>query len=337
MIKNQWYIVCFEQELDNQNIIRRKIAGEDVVVFRTASGKVAVLEDRCCHRNVRLSLGYMKGEHIKCGYHGWEYDSEGQCQVIPSFPPGKPVPKAACVKRYPTEIKHKTVWAFFGDAGKSEQAEIPPLKELDDWPFIFNYHEVKGNIKLIAESLFDPQHINHVHRNSIKTMMGNLSNEPTDFQLETTGTSLHGSYYRSNERSFFEKLYFGFADQLKTGFAFWFPHSSMLDLRFPKHLNFPEKRMIIYEHFYEIDENKCMMIQITTWKNIFKISTWFAKWFMSRKSNTIVEEDIAFLESNKEWHDKKPLNDMLIKPDELTFAFTKLWDKNIHRDTATED
>ena len=71
-----------------------------------------------------------------------------------------------------------------------------------------------------------------------------------------------------------------------------------------------------------------MMIQITTWRNIFRFNPWFAKWFMLNKSNTIVEEDISFLESNKHWHTKAQLNDLLIKPDELTFAFNKIWKRN---------
>ncbi len=102
----------------------------------------------------------------------------------------------------------------------------------------------------------------------------------------------------------------------------------MLDLRFPKQFHFPERRMIIYEHFYEIDEKRCMMIQITTWKNIFRFNPWFAKWFMARKSNKIVEEDIEFLESNRTWHEKRQLTDLLIKPDELSFAFNQIWKKN---------
>ena len=219
---------------------------------------------------------------------------------------------------------------MWGNRRKWKDASIPPFDELSQWPFIFNYHEVKGNIKLIAESLFDAQHINHVHRDSIDTMMGDLSNEDVDFHLETTTKSLKGWYYRSNGRSIFEKIYFGFAKKLETHFGFWFPHSSMLDLRFPAQFHFPARRMIIYEHFYQIDEEKCMMIQITTWKNIFRFNPWFAKWFMARKSNKIVEEDIEFLESNRHWHERKELKDLYVPADETTFAFNRIWETNIN-------
>jgi phenylpropionate dioxygenase-like ring-hydroxylating dioxygenase large terminal subunit len=335
MITNQWYLVCFEDELRAGQILKKKIIGEEIVVFKTESGRVCVLQDRCCHRNVHLSLGYVKGEHIKCGYHGWEFGGNGKCELIPSLPTEEKIPKAACVRSYEVEVRHRIVWAYFGDPERKHLAEIPPFRELDEWPMVYNYHVVKGNIKLVAESLFDSHHINHVHRNTIKTLMGNLHNEKPDYHLSFTEKSLKGWYLRENENSIFEKAYFGFEDKIEAHFGFWFPHSSMLDLRFPAHLNMPSRQMVIYEHFYEIDEDHVMMIQITTWHRIFRYNPWFAKWFMLRKSMRIVEEDIAFLESNKYWHDREKLNDLLIKPDELTFEFTKLWNKNIKENAQT--
>ncbi len=186
MIENQWYIVCFERELKHKNPIGKTILGKDIVVFKSKEGKVHVLEDRCCHRNVHLSLGYVQDNHIKCGYHGWEYNGKGKCVEIPSLRPDQSIPNAACLKTFPSKIQHKIVWVYIGDESQLDEADIPLFKELDDWHFVFNYHEVKGDIKLIAESLFDAQHINHVHRGSIKTMMGNLSNEPTDYALRFT-------------------------------------------------------------------------------------------------------------------------------------------------------
>jgi phenylpropionate dioxygenase-like ring-hydroxylating dioxygenase large terminal subunit len=334
MITNQWYLVCFEDELKPAQILKRKIVGEEIVAYKTASGRFAVLQDRCCHRNVHLSFGYVKGEHIKCGYHGWEFGNTGKCAYIPSLPEGEKIPRAACVKSYEVRVKHKAVWAYFGDPEKISAAEIPPFNELDKWPMVYNYHVVKGSIKLVAESLFDSHHINHVHRNSIKTLMGNLHNEKPDYHLTVNENAMQGWYLRDNENSIFEKIYFGFEDKVETHFGFWFPNSSKLDLRFPAHLFMPDRQMVIYEHFYEIDEGLVMMIQITTWQRIFEYNPWFAKWFMLRKSMKIVEEDIAFLESNKYWHDKEKLNDLLIRPDELTFEFTKLWNKNIKAHAA---
>lgn len=330
MIHNQWYMICPERELRRQGVLRRTVVGREVVAFRAESGRVSVLEDRCCHRNVHLSLGYVQGECLKCGYHGWEYGSDGRCVHIPSLEAGRSIPATARVKAYPTEVRHRLVWAWFGD-GPADTGKIPPLGVLDDFPFTINYHEVRGDLKLIAESLFDAQHINHVHRDSIQTMMGNLQNEPVDFHLEATADSLRGWYYRKNRRNLFEKIYFGFNPEIETHFGFWFPHTSMLDLRFPVHGPFPSRRMVIFEHFYQMDVDRCMMIQITAWERIFRYNPWFARWFMARKSNRIVEEDIAFLESNRAWKRKNPeLRDLFVPADELTFAFNKIWNEQTH-------
>ncbi len=52
---------------------------------------------------------------------------------------------------------------------------------------------------------------------------------------------------------------------------------------------------------------------------------------MKRKSDQIVEEDIVFLESNRHWHDKEKLTDLIIKGDEPTISFMQLWNKNFNR------
>jgi phenylpropionate dioxygenase-like ring-hydroxylating dioxygenase large terminal subunit len=78
-IKNQWYLVCLIDELAQTNPLPKKIIGENVVVFKSQKGVINVVEDRCCHRNVKLSLGYVKDDCIKCAYHGWEFNGDGKC------------------------------------------------------------------------------------------------------------------------------------------------------------------------------------------------------------------------------------------------------------------
>jgi len=327
MILNQWYLACLPEELDKQNPLKRKIVGKEIVIFKNKKGEIGVIEDRCCHRNVHLSLGYIKDDCIKCAYHGWEYNTQGECVHIPSFPEGEQIPKTARVEKYTTQIKHKAVWVWFGDEGLKDKTEIPPMVEMDEYPRVYNYHYLKADLQLVAESLIDAYHINHVHRNSIGTFMGNLHGEKVDFNLQVTNTALTGEYIRHNEGSIWEKIYFGFAKQITTKIGFWFPGTSKLDIHFKK------KRMVIYEHFYQVDEETVCMLQITCWKKIltqFPLN-FFAKSMMLKKSNTIVEEDLVFLENNKEVKDRTGKRDLLIKSDEVTFEFTKLWNRNLQK------
>ena len=328
MIHHQWYLACLPEELDKQNPLKRKIVGKDLVIFQNKKGAISILEDRCCHRNVHLSLGYVKDDCIKCAYHGWEYNTDGECVHIPSFPEGESIPTTARVAKYTTQVKHKAVWVWVGDPAKSSATPIPPMEEMDTYPRVYNYHYLDADLQLVAESLIDAYHINHVHRNSIGTFMGNLHGEKVNFHLDVQETSLTGEYIRHNEGTFWEKLYFGFGKQITTRIGFWFPGTSKLDIHFRK------KRMVIYEHFYQVDEKTICMLQITCWKKIlmeFPLH-FFAKSMMLKKSNTIVEEDLVFLENNKAIKAQTGKRDLLIKSDEVTFEFTKLWNRNLQKD-----
>lgn len=321
-IWNQWYWLATVDEVEKQNPLPKKILGQDIVLFKTETGQIAVVENRCCHRNVALSLGYVKGEILKCAYHGWEYNAAGKCTHIPSLAADSPISKAACVKSYATKILNGIVWVFMGEIEKSQTTPLPFIPEIDDLPWIHNYHTLNGNLPLVAESLIDPYHIDHVHRNSIKTFMGNLHRDSVNFELNLSNNSLTGSYQRENTGNFFEKFYFGKKDFIHVNFAFYFPHTSKL------HIAFEKRDLFIYEHFYPIENDQILMIQITAWSHIFdRMPLTIAKKLMLQKSNEIVEEDLDFLASNHYYTKKMGVNDMLIKPDKVSIAFAELWKK----------
>jgi nitrite reductase/ring-hydroxylating ferredoxin subunit len=60
--------------------------GRELVIWRAGSGAVEVWEDRCPHRGMRLSFGFVRGETLNCLYHGWQYGEGGSCQRIPAHP-----------------------------------------------------------------------------------------------------------------------------------------------------------------------------------------------------------------------------------------------------------
>ncbi len=55
-------------------------------MWRDNSGVAHVWEDRCPHRGMKLSFGFVRGDHIACLYHGWQYDTAGRCRYVPAHP-----------------------------------------------------------------------------------------------------------------------------------------------------------------------------------------------------------------------------------------------------------
>src|SRR5262245_24979370 len=78
-----WYPLAWSEELKPGKTLARRFAAQPIVLYRGASGRVFALEDRCAHRQVPLSLGVVQGDTLKCGYHGWAYDSCGKCIDVP--------------------------------------------------------------------------------------------------------------------------------------------------------------------------------------------------------------------------------------------------------------
>ncbi|WP_149747020.1 Rieske 2Fe-2S domain-containing protein [Rhizobium sp. RU35A] len=61
-----------------------------MALWRSAGGTLSLAADRCPHRGMRLSHGFVRGEALSCIYHGWSYDQGGRCLRIPAHPDLEP-------------------------------------------------------------------------------------------------------------------------------------------------------------------------------------------------------------------------------------------------------
>lgn len=95
---DHWYPVAWSREVKVERPFATSFAGEPIVLVRPKSGAVFALEDRCAHRQVPLSKGVVKGDAVRCCYHGWSYDASGRCVDVPYLGKGK-LPNG--VKAYP--------------------------------------------------------------------------------------------------------------------------------------------------------------------------------------------------------------------------------------------
>jgi nitrite reductase/ring-hydroxylating ferredoxin subunit len=86
-----------------------RVHGQELVVWRDITGAAHVWEDRCPHRGMRLSFGFVRGQHIACLYHGWQFDAQAQCRLIPAHP-DITVPKTIRATRYGAIERLGMVW-----------------------------------------------------------------------------------------------------------------------------------------------------------------------------------------------------------------------------------
>jgi len=94
---NQWWVAAHADEVADKPL-GRTLLEQAVVIFRPKPGEIAVLEDRCPHRQIPLSLGVRVGEALQCSYHGLRFGADGRCL----FAPGLPTPPDVLnVRSYP--------------------------------------------------------------------------------------------------------------------------------------------------------------------------------------------------------------------------------------------
>ena len=62
------------------------LLGEKLIAFRDDAGRVAVMDHRCPHRCASLFYGRNEDGGIRCVYHGWKFDADGNCVDMPNLP-----------------------------------------------------------------------------------------------------------------------------------------------------------------------------------------------------------------------------------------------------------
>lgn len=109
-VLSQWVPIALSNMIETGTSAGVVAKGAEIVVWRDTSGVAHAWEDRCPHRGMKMSFGFVRGDHITCLYHGWEYDQSGTCQYIPAHPEVE-VPKSICVARFGVADAGGLIWA----------------------------------------------------------------------------------------------------------------------------------------------------------------------------------------------------------------------------------
>jgi 5,5'-dehydrodivanillate O-demethylase len=117
LFRRYWWPIGVITELTADAPTRHaRILGEDLVLWKDKSGNVGLIQDHCAHRGASLLYGRVEERGISCAYHGWLYDTAGNCLECPAEPEGSKFHLTVKARAYPVREHLGLYWAYLGPA-----------------------------------------------------------------------------------------------------------------------------------------------------------------------------------------------------------------------------
>src|SRR4026208_646810 len=115
LLRRCWCPVARVADLtDEQPTKIVRMLGEDLVLFKDKSGNVGLIQDHCAHRGASLLYGRVEERGISCAYHGWLYDTKGDCLECPAEPAGSKFHMTVKMRAYPVQEWIGLLWTYMG-------------------------------------------------------------------------------------------------------------------------------------------------------------------------------------------------------------------------------
>jgi len=162
---DHWYPVAWADDVKAGHVIQTRWSGDSIALYRTRSGIVTALENRCAHRQVPLHLGAVDGDRLRCGYYGWAYDASGKCVDVPYLGSCR-MPNG--VRSYPVRELSGMVMIFPGDPAIADARFPDALGAASDNRYRTGRldRRVNCHYSFLHENLFDMNH-QFLHRHNM--------------------------------------------------------------------------------------------------------------------------------------------------------------------------
>ncbi|MGC6509908.1 MAG: aromatic ring-hydroxylating oxygenase subunit alpha [Myxococcota bacterium] len=177
ILEQNWLVMGHVGMVSNSQIVARQIGSVTVLLARDPEGALKAFHNVCRHRAGPLTWPGRPAEAcktIRCKYHGWSYDWNGQLLNAPSF--GTAIPQDSlpltpihCLER------NGLIWIYLGtDDPLMEQSTVhiwDSLKDLTAFQLHQEVtHQLACNWKVYAENYLEGYHIPYMHPDLVKSI-----------------------------------------------------------------------------------------------------------------------------------------------------------------------
>ena len=165
LMRAHWIPACLSEEVAERDgvPVRIRLLGEELVAFRDTSGRLGVLDEHCPHRRASLALGRNEDCGLRCLYHGWKIDVDGNVVDRPSEPATAGVDRRGKHRTYPCRESGGFVWVWMGDPAAPAVFDPPAWAPAPDVRTSIVKMHVNCNWAQVLEGAIDSAHSSNLH------------------------------------------------------------------------------------------------------------------------------------------------------------------------------
>src|SRR5579871_5276057 len=165
LMRRHWLPACMSEEVTERDgaPVRTRLLGEDLVVFRDTEGRLGVLGEHCPHRQASLAFGRNEECGLRCLYHGWKFDVEGNVVDQACEPAGGRIQPQRKHKAYPAREAGGFIWIWMGPADAMRDFEPPNWAPQPDVRLAIVKMHAACNWAQVLEGSIDSAHSSSLH------------------------------------------------------------------------------------------------------------------------------------------------------------------------------
>ena len=254
LMRQYWIPAAKSSELEaDGDPMRLMLLGEKLIAFRDTNGKVGIMDHRCPHRCASLFFARNEEGGIRCVYHGWKFDTDGNCLDMANVPPHQDFKHKVHAKTYKSVERNGLIWVYMGD--QSDVPALPPIEAtlLPEDAVDIHFLHRECNWLQGAEGELDTSHIGFLHYGSMKkgdavdgaSHKLSIANRTPEYKSQETEYGYAYAAYRPAEPG---ETYWRFGQFL---YPFWtMPPIGAIDHNF------------LTRAYIPIDDENCMIVVI---------------------------------------------------------------------------
>lgn len=164
LLRQYWQPVALSDELEGKRPVRSvTLMGQALVLFRDEHGRLSLMDRDCPHRGADLSFGRLEAGGLRCPFHGWVFDADGNCLETPAEPEGSKLCTRIKQKTYPVVEKNGMIFGYLGEGEPPAMPNFDCFVAPDTHVFAFK-GKLECNWLQALEVGIDPAHASFLHR-----------------------------------------------------------------------------------------------------------------------------------------------------------------------------